>query len=231
MNEKKIALITGAGSGLGRCLALELSKQDYFVVLIGRDLVKLEKTSKEITNSDFLSINTDISDLKNVYEVFEEVKKINGNLEIVINSAGEGVFGKVGGFTNEKIERVLSANLIGTILMSQESIKNFVDNSGTIVNIMSTASNIGRSGESIYCAAKWGAKGFTESLKLELKGSRIKIFSVYPGGMKTPFWNEKSGMNPDTSTFMNPDEVASTIIDNILNKNSLQVTDITINRK
>jgi len=227
--KKNIAVITGAGSGLGKELAKVLYEKSYFVVLVGRKNIKLENVSKDF-NNNYLNIATDVSIKNNVDDIFTKVSELDGNLNIVINCAGEGVFAKVGSFNNNDLDRAFSANLIGTILMSQEALNNF-DNEGTIVNVMSTAANVGRAGESIYCAAKWGAKGFTESLKLETKGSNIKVFSVYPGGMQTPFWCEKAGMVPDTTTFMKPEEVATLIVENILNKNTLQVTDIIINRR
>jgi short-subunit dehydrogenase len=95
---------------------------------------------------------------------------------------------------------------------------------------MSTAANVAKAGEAIYCAAKWGAKGFTESLRLETKGSRVRILSVYPGGMDTPFWAEAPDVVSDTSNLMNPKEVAEIILANLQSKPSLQVTELTNNR-
>ena len=63
----------------------------------------------------------------------------------------------------------------------------------TIVNIMSTSALIGRAEETIYCAAKWGARGYTEALRTELKGTKRNIIAVYPGGMKTDFWKSRVG--------------------------------------
>jgi short-subunit dehydrogenase len=104
------------------------------------------------------------------------------------------------------------------------------DQGGFIVNVMSTAATMARAQECIYCAAKWGARGFTESLRLEAKKTPVKIVSVYPGGMKTPFWSERAGMQPNTSAFMEPSEVAGVIVDNVLDKSSLYVADMVINR-
>ena len=228
--KKSIAVVTGAGSGLGEQLVYALHAQDYFVVLVGRDPAKLDKVSKRLRDN-FLNIAIDISIKENVDTIFREVMAIDGVLDTVVHCAGEGVFAKVGAFDDHDLERVFSANLYGTILISQEALNAFGGRGGTLVNVMSTAANVAKAGESIYCAAKWGAKGFTESLRLETKGSNIRILSVYPGGMDTPFWDEASDMMPDTSTFMDPKEVAEIIIDNLRNKPSLQVTELTINRR
>ena len=105
------------------------------------------------------------------------------------------------------------------------------DSGGLIVNVMSTAATAAKAGEGIYCAAKWGARGFTESLRLEAKGTPVKVVAVYPGGMKTPFWSDICGMSPDTSGFMEPAEVASVMVYNMLDKTSLYVADLLINRR
>jgi short-subunit dehydrogenase len=100
----------------------------------------------------------------------------------------------------------------------------------TIVNIMSTSAQTGRAKETIYCAAKFGARGYTEALRSELKGTRRNIIAVYPGGMKTDFWNIP-GQDKDLSSFMDPAEVAAKVVNAVLVSDKMIVTDITINRK
>jgi short-subunit dehydrogenase len=100
----------------------------------------------------------------------------------------------------------------------------------TIVNIMSTSALLGRAEETIYCAAKWGARGYTEALRTELKGTKRNIIAVYPGGMKTDFW-KVPGQNRDISGFMDPTEVAEKIVNAVMVSDKMLVTDITINRK
>ena len=95
---------------------------------------------------------------------------------------------------------------------------------------MSTSALYGRNEETIYCAAKWGARGYTEALRTELRGTRRNIIAVYPGGMKTDFW-KAPGQKRDISNFMEPDEVAEKIVNAVLVSDKMLVTDITINRK
>lgn len=230
MEDKGYVLITGAGSGLGKSLAAQFAERNYRVVLVGRTRSKLDSVSNELGQSNSLAIEADVSNYDEVERCFELAKEWGGFPSIVVSCAGEGVFGKVGSFKPEHLDRVFSGNLIGTILVSQKALTEMQDRGGYIVNVMSTAATVGRVNESIYCASKWGAKGFTESLKLETKGTKIRVVGVYPGGIKTPFWSEKCGMTPDTSSFMDPDEVAQVIVENILDKHSLYVTDIILNR-
>jgi len=227
--KKKIALVTGAGSGLGEQLVYALHAQGCFVVLVGRDQTKLDRVGKRLQDN-FLTVAADISLKANVDTVFKKALAVDGVLSTVIHAAGEGVFAKVGAFDDHDLEKVFAANLFGTILISQGALNAFGDRGGTLVNVMSTAANVAKAGEAIYCAAKWGAKGFTESLRLETKGSRVRILSVYPGGMDTPFWDAPSDIIFDTSTLMDPKEVAEVILANLQDKSTLQVTELTINR-
>jgi short-subunit dehydrogenase len=230
MNNNGYVLITGAGSGLGKSFAIEFAKRNFPVVLVGRTKSKLDTVSSECGNNNSLVIVADVSKHDEVERCFKEANDWKGFPSIVISCAGEGVFGQVGTFKDDHIERVLSGNLVGTIFVSQKGFIEMKEKGGTIVNVMSTAATIGRVNESVYCAAKWGAKGFTESLRLETKGTKVKVIGVYPGGIQTPFWSEKSGMQPDTSGFMKSDELAKTLADNILDKQSLYVADIILNR-
>jgi uncharacterized protein len=117
------------------------------------------------------------------------------------------------------------------ILLTSEILRITPENEElTIVNIMSTSALYGRDKETIYCAAKWGARGYTEALRTELKGTKRNIIAVYPGGMKTDFY-KASGQNRDLSGFMNPNEVAEKIVHAVLNSEKLVVSDIIISRK
>jgi uncharacterized protein len=129
------------------------------------------------------------------------------------------------------IDDVFEANIKGMILLTSEILRITPENEYlNIVNIMSTSALAGRDQETIYCAAKWGARGYTEALRTELKGSKRNIIAVYPGGMKTDFW-KIPGQNRDISGFMDPKEVAGKIVHAVLNTRSAVVTDLTINRK
>jgi short-subunit dehydrogenase len=142
-----------------------------------------------------------------------------------------GLFMRADKSTSASIDLIFEANLKGMILLTSEILGiTPEDEELSIVNIMSTSALLGRAEETIYCAAKWGARGYTEALRTELKGSKRNIIAVYPGGMKTDFWNIP-GQNRDISTFMDPAEVAEKIVSAVIVTEKLFVTDITINRK
>jgi short-subunit dehydrogenase len=152
-------------------------------------------------------------------------------VEYLFNNAGMGLFTKAQNSTSALIDTLFEANLKGMILLTSEILRITPGYQElTIVNIMSTSALLGRAEETIYCAAKWGARGYTEALRTELKGTKRNIIAVYPGGMKTDFWNIP-GQNRDISTFMDPAEVAEKIVNAVIVTDKMFVTDITINRK
>ena len=115
--------------------------------------------------------------------------------------------------------------LTGNVLkIKEENIK--------IVNVMSSAALRGNKSESVYCATKWGEKGYTESLKVAYKGTSVKIIGVYPGGINTNFYKSSRDYVSleKQHTFMNPDDVAEVIVSNVFNNINLTVSDIIIER-
>lgn len=230
---KELYIVTGGSSGLGFAIAKKLLNQNKNVAIIGRQknkLVEAEKILKNENNGSIIPFCGDVSNEKFVKEFYSTVSK-EFIIKSLINCAGVGRFGNPENNNIEMINDVFSASLIGTILMSSNAINKMSLNGGTIINIMSSAALKGNATESIYCAAKWGARGFTEALKAYTKGSNIKVMGVYPGGMKSDFWNTDCGANPDTSKFMDVDEVAEQIIHSANKKNSMYVSDLSIERR
>ena len=101
---------------------------------------------------------------------------------------------------------------------------------GAIVNISSTSGLYGRKNETVYVASKWGVRGFTEGLKVELEGTNVDVFGIYPGGMQTDLFG--TGPAPgNIDTFMKPDDVAAHIIDMIEKKDTMIINSVEINRR
>ena len=118
------------------------------------------------------------------------------------------------------------------ILFSLKTLKVKQEQDLKFVNIMSSAALRGNKQESVYCATKWGERGYTESLKVAYKGTSVKIIGVYPGGINTNFYkNSRDYVSQEKqNTFMNPADVAKTIVDNLLSEANLTVADIIIER-
>ena len=172
----------------------------------------------------------DISDSEFVKNVINEISNL-GNIKILINNAGEPSFKLPTKYEKEDIDKCFKG-LEGMILFSTETLKIKQEKNLKIVNIMSSAALRGNKQEAVYCATKWGEKGYTESLKACYKGTSVKIIGVYPGGINTEFYkNSRDYISEEKqSTFMNPKDVAKTIIENITNETNLTVADIIIER-
>lgn len=225
---KDIIVITGGSSGLGYELVKEAINRGFFVCNIARNKDKMNQLDLEFSEN-YKGFIGDVGDGDFISKSINEIKEL-GNIYCLINCAEKGCFKKADEYTSEDIDSSL-VGLKGMILCSTEVLKNNGDNKLKIVNIMSSAALKGNKNETVYCAAKWGERGYTEALKTEYKGTNVKIIGVYPGGMNTSFWNNsRDYVSEDKSnTFMNPTDVAKVILDNI-SYDSLSVADIVLER-
>jgi uncharacterized protein len=232
---KKISLISGGSSGLGLEIAELLVKSGKSVLILGRNKDKLNEASARLDrariNSSVEWLTCNIGNEDDIRKVGNFITNNKLSVDYLFNNAGIGLFAKAETSTSEIIDKVLEASLKGMILLTSEILRLTPEEEElTIVNVMSTSSLVGRAEETVYCAAKWGARGYTEALRTEFKGSKRNIVAVYPGGMKTEFW-KIPGQNRDISNFMDPAEVADKIIKAVIVTDKMLVTDITINRK
>jgi short-subunit dehydrogenase len=232
---KKISIISGGASGLGLEIADILVRSGKNVFLLSRNGEKLKEAEsrlrKSAGNNSIETFKCNIGKETDVRYAGEFLLKNSYSVEYLFNNAGRGLFASTETSTSEMVDTVFEANLKGMILLTSEILRiTPKEEELTIVNIMSTSAIIGRSQETIYCAAKFGARGYTEALRSELKGTRRNIIAVYPGGMKTDFW-KIPGQDRDISNYMNPADVADKIVGAVLVSDKMVVTDITINRK
>ena len=232
---QKISVISGGTGGLGLEIASLLVESGKNVLILGRNSEKIASAStrlkklvrKNIAEAMICNIGNE-EDVKNTGDYLARKKF---SVEYLFNNAGMGLFTKADTSTSALIDRIFEANLKGMILLTSEVLRRTpAEEELTIVNIMSTSALVGRAEETIYCAAKWGARGYTEALRTELKGTKRNIIAVYPGGMRTDFW-KVPGQNRDIGSFMDPAEVAEKIINAVIVTDKMFVTDITINRK
>ncbi len=227
---KQICIITGGSAGLGLCLAKRLAAVGKNVAIIGRTQEKIEAVVQELRKLNpegiVVGYSLDISDGEKVKSLYEELNRVY-QVEYLFNVAGVGIFGEAKSIVEADVDAVLDANLKGMILMTTGALHRMEANGGKIINIISTAGLKGKSNEALYCASKWGARGFTEALKTEYKGKGIYIYGIYPGGMKTGFWNESPSFN--TEKFMDPDQVAKQILEAVLS-DSVYVGDLVMER-
>lgn len=220
---KDIIIVTGGSNGLGKAI-VDYSLNNNLIVC------NLDKEETTIDNINYKEFIGDISDEVFVKKSINEISKL-GNIKYLINNAGEPSFKMPTEYCKEEIEKCFKG-LQGMILCSTNVLKEKNEENVKIVNIMSSAALRGNKQESVYCATKWGERGYTESLKTAYKGTTVKIIGVYPGGINTNFYaNSRDYVSIEKqNTFMNPNEVAKIICDNIFSDLNLNVADIIIER-
>jgi len=179
----KVSLITGAGRGIGRGIAVAMAKAGSSVVLVSRNQSELENTAKIINESGgvALPIKTDISDEKEVNNMVEKALNKFGKTDILINNAGQFLEKPILDTTVEDWEKIIGANLKGMFLCTKAVLKGMMERrSGTIINFSSVGGRIGLRGKAVYSASKFGVVGFSKALSKELKPYNIKVHIIYP---------------------------------------------------
>ena len=228
MKDSKHVVITGASGGLGSSLAKKYNDKEYHVTLIGRSKEKLEEVVNTFSSNNYSTYSLDVSIASNVKEIFNKIVKEVGPIDILVNSAGLGYFDLAENITEDQVHQMIDINLKGTIFSTQQVLSSMKErNTGSIINIISTAGVEGKVDESVYCASKFGVKGFTESIIKELKETNIRVHGVYMGGMNTKFWGDELQAESETG-LMRPDTVADIIIFNTQELNNTAVQKIII---
>lgn len=226
--EEKHVVITGAGSGLGASLAVKYSEMGYHVTLLGRTYSKLRYLADKMTSDNVSLYTIDVSSAEEVQKVFSEIKEESGDIDILVNNAGVGIFGDAEDITTDAVDQMIDINLKGTIFCTQAVLPQMKKrNEGTIIQVISTAGLEGKPTEAVYCASKYGQRGFTESISKELADTDIHILSAYMGGMKTSFWDDIY-TKEEIEHLMDPDDVADIILANVKVRKNLTVPDIVI---
>jgi NAD(P)-dependent dehydrogenase (short-subunit alcohol dehydrogenase family) len=188
LNRETVAVITGAGSGIGRALALRLAREGSPLAIADVNKAGLDETAQQVSNSG-VKVSThlvDVSDQERVAAFAQEVVQNHGRASLLVNNAGVALLGTTEELSISDMEWLMSVNFWGVVY----GVKHFLpilrqQPSAHIVNISSIFGIIGFPGQSAYCASKFAVRGFTETLRHELADSNIRISSVHPGGIKT----------------------------------------------
>ena len=212
---RRTAIVTGYSSGLGEAIASELLKRDWLVVGVSRSTES--KMLHQKFSDQLVEVHGSVEDQRTADLAFNAAGEIGRDLCLVVNCAGVGVFGQIGQYSADEIHSVIGSNLSGLILFSDHAAQALRVGGGHIVNIMSTAGKKLRPSESVYVAAKWGAKAYTRTLReaLKIEKSPIKVIEVYPGGMQTPFWVNAVRSPSNGSSFPSPEPIAIQVVDEV----------------
>lgn len=184
----KIAVITGAASGIGRALAMGLAKEGSRLALADIDFDGLKETERLLKSGGGQAIirRVDISRKKEIYSFAEQVMEHYGEVDILINNAGVVFTSTIEDLSYEDFERVMNINFWGAVYGTKAFLGYLQkQKSSHIVNISSVYGLWALATQSAYNASKFALRGFTEALMQEQRGTGVNVSCVYPGGVKT----------------------------------------------
>lgn len=185
--KNKTAVVTGAGKGIGKGIAIALAKKGYNIVVSDIIMEDCEKVADQIkeTGADALAVKCDVSDNAQVENLFSDVSGKFEKVDVLVNNAGIYPFVSFEKMQEADWDKVMSVNLKGIFFCSKEALKNMPEG-GRIINISSIAATVGFSGLVHYCATKGGVNAFTRALAIELAPKKITVNAVAPGAIETP---------------------------------------------
>ncbi|MEX2117796.1 MAG: SDR family NAD(P)-dependent oxidoreductase [Bacteroidota bacterium] len=208
-----VALVTGAGKGIGRAIALRLSAEGATVVLNARTQPDLEKVQSEIRRAggSAMIVTADITDDAATEKMFEQIDREFGKLDILINNAGKGTFAPVRDLRVADLDDMWNLNMRALFQCTKHALVRMEkQGKGAIVNIASLAGRNAFVGGAGYAATKWALIGFSRCLMLEVREKNIRVVTVCPGSVDTGF---SGGHDPDQAAkILAPEDVAEATI-------------------
>ncbi len=230
--ENKIAIVTGAGRGIGRAIALALGRAGAKVALAARSQGELEKVAQELrtVNAETFVIPTDVRDEKQTLAMVAKTVERFGALHILVNNAGLGYFKTVAETKTAEWDEMFAVNLRGVFLATKAALPHLRQAKESFVaNISSLAGKNTFVNGSGYAATKWGLRAFSQCLMLEERQHGVRVLVVCPGSVDTNFATGHSG-SPHSAKkeIIRPDDVAETIIMSIKMPQRTMVSEIDI---
>jgi NADP-dependent 3-hydroxy acid dehydrogenase YdfG len=206
----QVAIVTGAGRGIGHAVATALAREGATVVLAARTRQQLASIAAAIRESGgaALAIPTDVTQDAGVEAMVEQAIAELGRLDILVTAAGLASFGPVVGTKPGEWDGMLAVNLRAVMVTCRAVLPMMIrQRRGTIINIASVAAQRPIPGASIYTATKAGVIGFSRVLAEELRGEGVRVGVLVPGAVDTPLWDTIPN-SPDRSRMLRPEDVA-----------------------
>lgn len=211
---EQIALVTGASRGIGRSISIALADSGAHINLCARNIEKLNEVKEEIENrgGSATVISADLSDEIQTTSIFNNIGAQFGKLDILVNNAAIGIWGKLVDFALEDFDRVMNVNVRSVYLCCQQAMKLMIPaKKGFIINISSVVGFKGYPNQSAYTASKHAIMGLTKSLAVEAQEHNVCVSVILPGGVDTDFIGD-ARPDLDRSILIPPQDIANTVL-------------------
>lgn len=211
----KIALVTGAGKGIGKAIAIALANEGVQVGLLARTEKDLQDVANTISAAGGTAAiaTADVGNIDSVNAAVKSLEAQLGNIDILINNAGTGKFAKFMDLEPADWENQVKVNLFGVYYVTRAVLPQMLErNTGDIVNISSTAGLKASVGTSAYSASKFGVMGLSESLMLEVRKYNIRVTALNPSTVVTELAKSADLINNNEDKLIHPEDFAELII-------------------
>ncbi|MBA2875226.1 SDR family oxidoreductase [Thermaerobacillus caldiproteolyticus] len=223
----KTIVITGASRGIGYETARQLANFGTNLVLGSRNITNLSLEGFERASSVSL-VEVDVSDEDSVKKFFQDTVEKYGSVDVLINSAGTGVFASILESDTQDFDMMISVNLKGTYLCSKYFGKHMIEQkNGRILNIVSIAGITAIPGCGGYCASKFGVLGLTRVLQAELRSHGVYVSAVIPGAVNSKFWDNIEP-KPDIRKMISVETLAKHIIYLLIQPEDASIDEVVI---
>ncbi|KAF2332465.1 3-ketoacyl-ACP reductase [Flavobacterium daemonense] len=213
--KNKTALITGAGKGIGKAIAIALAKEGVNLILLARTQADVDQLADQTNNLGVksLALAADVADMNSINTAVEKALAEFKNIDILINNAGIASFGKFLELEPSEWEKIIQVNLMGTYYTTRAVIPNMIERqTGDIINISSTAGLNGNALTSAYSASKFAVLGLTDSLMQEMRKHNIRVTALTPSTVATDMAKELNLTDGNPEKVMQSEDMADLII-------------------
>ncbi|HDF7882734.1 TPA: SDR family oxidoreductase [Staphylococcus aureus] len=222
----KVAVVTGAGSGIGEAIATLLHEEGVKVILAGRNKDKLQNVANQLAQDSVKVVPTDVTKKEEVDELIKIAQQTFGGLDIVINSAGQMLSSKITDYQVDEWDSMIDVNIKGTLYTAQAALPTMLEqSSGHLINIASISGFEVTKSSTIYSATKAAVHTITQGLKKELAKTGVKVTSISPGMVDTAI---TAAYNPTDRKKLEPQDIAEAVLYALTQPKHVNVNEITV---
>ncbi|HAR4968160.1 TPA: SDR family oxidoreductase [Staphylococcus aureus] len=222
----KVAVVTGAGSGIGEAIATLLHEEGVKVILAGRNKDKLQNVANQLAQDSVKVVPTDVTKKEEVDELIKIAQQTFGGLDIVINSAGQMLSSKITDYQVDEWDSMIDVNIKGTLYTAQAALPTILEqSSGHLINIASISGFEVTKSSTIYSATKAAVHTITQGLEKELAKTGVKVTSISPGMVDTAI---TAAYNPTDRKKLEPQDIAEAVLYALTQPKHVNVNEITV---